>query len=384
MALQIPAELKKITPFIKRAEELDKDKSNAESRLVAYYCRQYAVHVGIPLSKSEASKQCLGQILGDLETEKGPMSNFTRDEAKYLCTNFANKIFTKADEQDRAGQATKVTARTFYASATFYDMLQQFAPSSDAELTEDQQMEQEDVKNKTIYAKWKATEILKALREGRQPTPGGYGSTTNDDDDEKEEEVKEEKEPEQEPPAAPKQEKEEEEEEDPLAALLPPPPLPMPMTVQSDDDDDDEEEEEKEEEDQDAGTEVELLGPPPEYGSANKPPEVFVDDRPPLSSTSHIPPPPLPPILPPPSLPDTSSKNSTGGGGLFGLGASHAKKQTTTPKKKKKNTGPIKATKQQLEDATELTKFALSALQSKDSELAASRLEQALEALGRY
>jgi vacuolar protein sorting-associated protein VTA1 len=26
-----------------------------------------------------------------------------------------------------------------------------------------------------IYAKWKATEILKAVKEGRQPTPGGYG-----------------------------------------------------------------------------------------------------------------------------------------------------------------------------------------------------------------
>ena len=40
MALSIPAELKRITQFVRRAEELDGDRSRAESRLVAYYCRQ--------------------------------------------------------------------------------------------------------------------------------------------------------------------------------------------------------------------------------------------------------------------------------------------------------------------------------------------------------
>eukprot|EP00521_Asterionellopsis_glacialis_P006548 CAMPEP_0195282378 /NCGR_PEP_ID=MMETSP0707-20130614/1275_1 /TAXON_ID=33640 /ORGANISM="Asterionellopsis glacialis, Strain CCMP134" /LENGTH=373 /DNA_ID=CAMNT_0040341343 /DNA_START=145 /DNA_END=1266 /DNA_ORIENTATION=+ len=365
--LQIPAELKKITPFIKRAEELDKDKKNAESRLVAYYCRQYAVHVGIPLSQNPASKQCLGQILGDLEVEKEAMSNFTKQEAQFLCTKFAHKIFEKADSQDRAGQATKVTARTFYAAATFFDILQQFG-SPEEEQTEEEQTEAEDVKNKTIYAKWKATEILKALREGRQPTPGGYGNSTTNDDDDEEDEVKEEKEEEPSaPPSPPPPPKEEE--EDPLASLLPPPPLPMPpMTVQESDDDSTSEEQQ----DKDAGTEVELLGPPPEYNNASKPPEVFVDDRPPMVPS--IPPPPLPPPFmapPPPQEKEPKKSSGGGGGGLFGLG--HTKKKVTPPKK---------ATKQQMEDATELTKFALSALQSKDSELAASRLEQALEALG--
>lgn len=42
-ALKIPPELKKCTQFIRRAEELDKDKSRPESRLVAYYCRQVSL-----------------------------------------------------------------------------------------------------------------------------------------------------------------------------------------------------------------------------------------------------------------------------------------------------------------------------------------------------
>ena len=40
MSLKIPPELKKVTQYIRRAEELDKEQTKPESRLVAYYCRQ--------------------------------------------------------------------------------------------------------------------------------------------------------------------------------------------------------------------------------------------------------------------------------------------------------------------------------------------------------
>ena len=69
MPLAIPPELKKITPYVRRAEELDRDKANPESRLVAYYCRQYAVHTRIELAKSSDGKTCLGSLLNDLEGE---------------------------------------------------------------------------------------------------------------------------------------------------------------------------------------------------------------------------------------------------------------------------------------------------------------------------
>ena len=77
MPLSIPPELKKLTPFVRRAEELDKDKSSPESRLVAYYCRQYAVHTGIPLATSPPGKACLGGLLSHLEGEKAAIDNFT-------------------------------------------------------------------------------------------------------------------------------------------------------------------------------------------------------------------------------------------------------------------------------------------------------------------
>ena len=129
--LTIPPELKKITPFVRRAEELDRDKANPESRLVAYYCRQYAVHSGIELATSAEGKSCLGSLLNVLEGEKEAMNAFTRDESKFLCSKFANKVFDKADGEDLAGKASKNTAKTFYAAASFLQMLQQFYKKMD-------------------------------------------------------------------------------------------------------------------------------------------------------------------------------------------------------------------------------------------------------------
>mmetsp|Transcript_21668 Transcript_21668/g.50015 ORF Transcript_21668/g.50015 Transcript_21668/m.50015 type:complete len:382 (-) Transcript_21668:71-1216(-) len=381
MALKIPPDLKKITSFIRRAEELDKDKTNGESRLVAYYCRQYAVHVGIPLADSKPSKDCLGAILNDLEKEKAAMNNFNRDESKYLCREFADKIFNKADQEDRAGSANKVTARTFYAAATFFEILQQFYADDDAS------PEREEEKNKTVYAKWKATEILKAIKEGRQPTPGGYGEDATEEagaDDEKVEEN---------PPVVnltsddppndqkAEEKKDSENEEIPSAEDLPlppsapvaPPALPVAEspkveTVKDEEDEGDEE-----------GTEVQLgppTGPPPAYPGppAEEPSaEVFVPEAPsvppavPTTMPPAMPPPPVDrPTIKPTFKPPEPPKQKPG---FLGLG-----KMTTKPKK---------ITKEAMEDALELARFAVAALEEKEVDLAATRLKQALESLGR-
>eukprot|EP00542_Grammatophora_oceanica_P019192 CAMPEP_0194028640 /NCGR_PEP_ID=MMETSP0009_2-20130614/2559_1 /TAXON_ID=210454 /ORGANISM="Grammatophora oceanica, Strain CCMP 410" /LENGTH=337 /DNA_ID=CAMNT_0038668085 /DNA_START=113 /DNA_END=1129 /DNA_ORIENTATION=+ len=336
MPLSVPPELKKVTPFIRRAEELDKDKSNAESRLVAYYCRQYAVSVGIPGATSPEGKKALGTILNDLEKEKTVMAQFNRDESQYLCRQFADKIFEKADAEDRAGAAGKGTARTFYAAASFLEMLGQFYDD------DDMPPEREEEKKKTVYAKWKATEILKAIKEGREPTPGGYGegdgAMMGD---------------EAEAPAAPTGTPD---------VFVPPPaadvfvpqpppgpppaassPMGPPPTVLPDDDE---------------GTEVSLGPPPTSYPPA-------ATRRSPAASPimEHFVPDPVPPPAPSPS---SNSK-----GGIFGFGG----KKKPTPKP------GGKASKQQLSDATELTKFALAALDSKDPKLAISRLEDAINAL---
>lgn len=337
MQMSIPPELKKITPYVRRAEELDRDKGNPESRLVAYYCRQYAVHTGIPLALSAESKKSLGTILGDLEAEKAAMSNFTRDESKFLCRQFADKIFDKADGEDRMGLASKATARTFYAASSFYEILQQFYQED--EVSE----EREEEKKRTIYAKWKSTEILKAFKEGRQPTPGGYGETEDQNEEESEE-----------------KETHEKLNGEPEDTGMFPPPLPPPVeTVESDEDS-------QEQDFNEEGTEVGLSGPPPAYPGVASPSEVLVFDSPPPSVDR---PPIVPPVYKPPS-PATKPQPKKSGSSFFGVG------------KKKPTTLASKISKQALADAVELTSFALAALQNKDAELGATRLKEALAALG--
>jgi len=180
MPLKIPPELKKITQFVRRAEELDKD-SAPQTRIVAYYCRQYAIQIGISLAKTPAAKTTLSGLLEDLEKEKKAMGNFSKPECYQVCRGFAMKIFDKADSEDRDGVANKATARTFYAAATFLDILKQFSSNENEEEKSEDELEEE---KKSFYSKWKATEILKAIKEGREPTPGGYGQ----DDKEEEEE----------------------------------------------------------------------------------------------------------------------------------------------------------------------------------------------------
>ena len=343
MPLAIPPELKKISPFVRRAEELDRDKTSPESRLVAYYCRQYAVHTGIPLaSSSPAAKKCLGHLLGALEAEKPAMDNFTRDEAAFLCRKFATTVFEKADNEDRHGAASKTTARAFYAAASFLQILEQFEPEGSEANEED--------RKRILYAKWKATDILKALKEGRTPTPGGYGETEIGDDEEEEEHKKEEKmdSPHVETVTEDSDDGGKEEKADdfdlpppPSTTVLPPPPVIPPPA-----------EDEPEEESDSQGQEVELNPPPPAYPGESSSSAI---DRPKLSFS-----------LPPPVEPAPVKKPS-GGGGIFGFG-----------KKKKES-----VSKAQFADATELTRFALAALDDKNADLAAERLKQALEALGR-
>jgi vacuolar protein sorting-associated protein VTA1 len=179
MALKIPVELKKITQYIRRAEELSKQSNpSPETLIVAYHCRQYAVQIGIPLATTPDSKKCLGDILTTLEQHRSKMGNFSKSEKYKICRDFALKIFNKADQQDRAGKSDKGNARTFYAAASFLDILKQFQ-NEEEQGGEDAVEEQK----KSFYAKWKATEILKAIKEGREVKPGGYGENITDGDE---------------------------------------------------------------------------------------------------------------------------------------------------------------------------------------------------------
>merc|ERR1711937_270232 len=202
---------------------------------------------------SPAGKGCLGELLGNLEGEKQAMDNFTRDESKFLCKSFAEKIFDKADQEDRSGKADKNTARTFYAAASFLEILQQFYQD------DDESEEVAEQKKKSVYCKWKSTEILKAIKEGRTPTPGGYGEETvennedNEDDGETENENKNVK-----PSSLPVETVEEDSESDEMKEETPALSIPIDANDDVDDNGDDE------------GTEVQLE-PPPAYPTGIEP-----------------------------------------------------------------------------------------------------------------
>ena len=356
---------------------------------MAYNCRQYAVLIGIPLVSSStaddngAAKASLGELLTALEKEKQAMSVFSKNEHWKICRKVADRVFEKADSEDRAGVANKGTARSFYAAGTFYEILQQFHDEEiknkdGADLNEDEasvteHIEEED--QRRVYCKWKATDILTAIKEGRAPKPGGY----QQDKDETDDVVGGATNTEEEGivgawAQAPMH-------EDKNDLPLPPPAPSMPSSDLF---------EMSSSQNYSQNNTSNSMSPPPYDGI-----ELSLSGQPTATTTTaatddyvqeqndqdlFIPaPPPQKPLAPPPaysqqqqhhptSTPAAAGgdSNSNGGKGMFSSIFQNNKSSNK------------KLSKEQMGDAIELTKFALAALQKGDGELGRERLEQAL------
>lgn len=76
--------------------------------------------------------------------------------------DMALKLFNKGDNQYRAGKADMNTVKTLRAAATIFEVVTQFC--ADGELPF-------DLSEKYTYAKVKAMEIFKCLKEGKTPAP---------------------------------------------------------------------------------------------------------------------------------------------------------------------------------------------------------------------
>ncbi|KAJ2657877.1 hypothetical protein IW148_004973 [Coemansia sp. RSA 1199] len=155
----VPDELKHIQPYIQRGHEVVR-----ADPIVSYFCKYYAAQLSIAKQGSSPSAQSyLLNLLDTLETEKAQLqgSDAMTDDTTACahCTQFALRIFAKADTEDREGRATKATARNFIVSSQFMQVVAAFGELD------------EGVKEKIRYAKWRAAEILKAMREGREPVP---------------------------------------------------------------------------------------------------------------------------------------------------------------------------------------------------------------------
>lgn len=145
-----------IAPFLQRAAELETSMPK-----IAYYCRMHAVREGLKLEqRSSQVKETLERAMDALERAKGSLTlNEENDELEF--ENFALKIFARADEADRRGTRTVNTAKLYYAASVFLDALRQF---------EDEGELGEDLASKRRYAAWRAAEIVKADKEGREPS----------------------------------------------------------------------------------------------------------------------------------------------------------------------------------------------------------------------
>ena len=203
----IPPDLKPITSYIQRAHE-----TRTQDPVISYWCKAdfvfapcnlpthlfvgayYAAQVGISLKAIGVTNRnflaALLTMLESLRSTVGSSDAVTVESASSAYVeNFALKVFASADDEDRRGAVTRKTAKKFLAAASFFEILNVFEdrgpwetvspmfivllhsehPSNTlpfAPLPSEFTQHEEKVR----YAKWRAADISKALREGRRPT----------------------------------------------------------------------------------------------------------------------------------------------------------------------------------------------------------------------
>jgi vacuolar protein sorting-associated protein VTA1 len=105
----LPDDLRHIKPFLDRAAEL-----STRDPAVSYYCKYYAAQLAIGQQKrSKEATVWLGRLLDELEQlKRNPPPNAqeaisSETVGSAHVENFALKVFLSADNEDRAGKATK-------------------------------------------------------------------------------------------------------------------------------------------------------------------------------------------------------------------------------------------------------------------------------------
>jgi len=167
-----PNSLKPIAHFLKVAQEHDE-----RDLVVAYWARLNALQTGLKLSTKKPEETALMLALMDwLEaTKKANTQNESLTNevvAQAHLENYAFKLFSYADQQDRASNFGKNVVKAFYTAGMIYDILLLFGEASD-----------ESQKN-SKYAKWKAAYIHNCLKNGETPIAGPMNEEGNEEEDE--------------------------------------------------------------------------------------------------------------------------------------------------------------------------------------------------------
>ena len=154
----LPEELNSIKPFLVRSEEM-----KSANPVVSYYCYRYAAQLAMEIRKQNQANQeitsYLGNMLSVMEVKKKEIVDVQDPKEHY--EKFITMLFISADNDDRKTGSTKKTAQKFLILSYFIEAFNVFEDLS------------EDWEEKRIYCKWKTADILKAMKNGQQPLPGG-------------------------------------------------------------------------------------------------------------------------------------------------------------------------------------------------------------------
>jgi len=161
MAAQVPASLKAadIGRYALRASQLEQAKP-----VIAYWCNYWIAQQIIAknlYSADEAATRYTTDLMDKLEKFKNEHitdETVTDDVAgKAVVEQFGLETFARADNAVRANMASRQTADTFQASATFLELLAIWGPI------------EAEFQQKIKYGKFHALRIAKALRAGEDP-----------------------------------------------------------------------------------------------------------------------------------------------------------------------------------------------------------------------
>ena len=143
--MAVPISLKAIKPYLERANELQ-----SKDPVVAYHCRLYALQEAMRI-RATLPKEDMGFVMGLMDTlEKQKSELGELDNPSVLVENFAQDLFQRADDADRAGQNDIRTGKAFLVASQLIEVCKQFE-----ELPA-------DLAEKAKYAKWRFVEIAKA------------------------------------------------------------------------------------------------------------------------------------------------------------------------------------------------------------------------------